>query len=110
MLGVSTEDFKGGHIVTARVVCLVRMPNDGVTAGDNQVVEGARPSTGVVSGKCESSDNLPVVEVAGEVEGEFFDLVEGCQEALGSGRATQADEEIDSFRGAVLKGPLLLLV
>ncbi|HIO76235.1 MAG TPA: hypothetical protein EYG63_03470 [Gammaproteobacteria bacterium] len=86
------------------------MPGDGVVEGDDEVVEGARPSTGVVSGKCESSDNLPVVEVAGEVEGEFFDLVEGSQEALGSGRATQADQEIDSFRGAVLKGPLLLLV
>ena len=86
------------------------MPCDGVVEADDEVVEGSGPAAGVVAGECEASDNLPVVEVAGEVEGEFVDLVEGAEEALCAGGTTEADQQINGFRGAVLKGPLLLLV
>ena len=86
------------------------MPCDGVLEGDDEVVEGPGPATGVVSGECESGDDLPIVEVAHKVEGEFVDLVEGAEEALCAGGTTEADQQINGFRGAVLKGPLLLLL
>lgn len=92
------------------VRALVGMPGDGVLEGDDQIVEGAGPAAGVVSGECESCDNLAVVEVALEVEGEFVDLVEGAEEALCAGGTTEAYIELNILRGAVLKGPLLLLV
>ena len=96
MLGLSTEDFKGGHIVTVRVVCLVCMTSDGVTEGDNQVVEGSGPAAGVVSCECESSDCLPVVEVANKVEGEGVDFVKGAQEPLCTRRPSKRDIEVTS--------------
>ena len=45
-----------------------------------------------------------------QVEGDFVDLVKGSQETLGAGGSTEADQQVHGFRGAVLKGPLLLLV
>ena len=115
MLGLTAEDFEVGVVVAPRrsvvaVRALVGMPGDGVLEGDDQIVEGAGPAAGVVSGECESSDNLPIVEVALEVEGEFVDLVKGSKEAFRAGGSTEADQQVHGFRGAVLKGPLLLLV
>ena len=72
------------------------MPGDGVLEGDNQVVEGAGPTAGVVSGECESGDCLPVVEVAHKVEGEGVDLVEGAQEPLCTRRPSKSDIEVTS--------------
>ena len=103
MLGLSTEDFKGGHIVTVRVVCLVCMTSDGVTEGDNQVVDGSGPPAGVVSRECESGDCLPVVEVANEVEGEGVDLVKGAQEPLCTRRPSKRDIESHIFGNAVVE-------
>ena len=115
MLGVAAEDFEVGVVVAPRrsvvaVRALVGMSGDGVLEADDQIVEGAGPATGVVAGECETCDDLPIVEVALQVEGEFVDLVEGSQETLCPGGSTEADHQVHGFRGAVLKSPLLLLV
>ena len=115
MLGLAAEDFEVGVVVAPRrtvvaVRALVGMPGDGVVEADDQIVEGAGPAAGVVSCECETRDDLAVVEVALEVEGEFLDLVEGAEEAFRAGGSTEDDQQVHGFRGAVLKGPLLLLV
>ena len=115
MLSLATEDFKVGVVVAPHrsvvaVRALVGMPGDGVVEADDQIVEGAGPAAGVVAGEGKSCDNLTIVEVALEVEGEFVDLVEGAEEAFRAGGTAEADQQINGFRGAVLKGPLLLLV
>ena len=107
MLSLATEDFEVGVVVAPRrsvvaVRALVGMPGDGVVEADDQIVEGAGPAAGVVSGECESCDNLPIVEVALEVEGESVNLVEGAEETLGAGGTAEADIEFNIFRDATL--------
>ena len=86
------------------------MPGYGVVETDDEVVDGAGPAACVVAGQGEACEDLPVVEVPGDVQGEFFDLVEGAEEALRPGGATEADQQVHSLRGAVLQGLLRLLI
>jgi len=79
------------------------MTSDGVTEGDNQVVEGSGPPAGVVSRECESGDCLPIVEVANKVEGEGVDFVEGAEESLCTRRPSKRDIESHIFGNAVVE-------